>query len=61
LGINSSRAARLAVMQALQAAVSEEEWQGLIEDMSERVRDPYSVAEELVEGIGLGAKEKEGH
>ncbi len=48
-----------AVMQALKAAVSEEEWQSLIEDMSERVRDPYSVAEELIRRIGLGGKRVE--
>jgi LAO/AO transport system kinase len=47
-----------AVMQALKGAVSEEEWQHLIEDMSERVRDPYSVAEELVGRIGLEKKKR---
>jgi len=43
-------------MQALKAAVSEEEWQSLVADMSGRVRDPYSVAEELVGRIGLGGE-----
>jgi hypothetical protein len=40
-------------MRALQKAVSEEEWQGLIGEMSERVRDPYSVAAELAKRIGM--------
>ena len=45
-----------AVMQALKTAVSEEEWGSLVADMSGRVRDPYSVAEELVGRIGLGGE-----
>ena len=47
-----------AMMQALKSAVSEEEWQRLIEDMSERRRDPYSVAEELVGRIGMRATQR---
>lgn len=48
-----------AVVQALRAAVGEEEWQGLVEEMGGRVRDPYGVAEELVGRIGLGGKRGE--
>jgi len=45
-----------AVMQALKSAVSEEEWRSLVEDISLRRRDPYSIAEELVGRIGMGEK-----
>lgn len=40
-----------AVMQTLKAAVSEEEWQSLIEDMRQHKRDPYSVAAEMMRRI----------
>ena len=42
-----------AVMKALKVQVSEEEWQKLVEDIRIRERDPYSVARELEERIGL--------
>ncbi len=42
-----------ALMNALQQAVTEEEWRKLIEDITTRERDPYSVATELQERIGL--------
>ena len=42
-----------AVMKALKAQVSEEEWQKLVEDIRIRKRDPYSVARELEDRIGL--------
>lgn len=41
------------IMQSLTSVVSAEEWQALIEDMSQHRRDPYSVAEELGMRIGL--------
>ncbi len=41
------------VMNALQAQVSEEEWNTLVEDVTKRERDPYSVASELQQRIGL--------
>jgi LAO/AO transport system kinase len=41
------------VMNALQAQVSEEEWNTLVEDVTKRERDPYSVANELQQRIGL--------
>lgn len=41
------------VMDTLQAKVSEEEWNTLIEDVAKRKRDPYSVADELEARIGL--------
>jgi LAO/AO transport system kinase len=50
-----------AVLQALKSSVSEEEWRSLIEEMSGRVRDPYSVAEELMGRIGLGGKGRKGN
>jgi len=42
-----------AVMNALKAEVSEEEWDTLIADIAKRDRDPYSVASELQTRIGL--------
>lgn len=42
------------VMDTLQAKVSEEEWNALIEEVATRKRDPYSVADELEARIGLG-------
>jgi len=45
-----------AVVKALKAHVSEEEWQKLVEDITSRERDPYSVASELEERIGLNEK-----
>ncbi len=42
-----------AVATALQARVSEEEWQQLVEDITSRERDPYSVAQELEARIGV--------
>ena len=42
-----------AVVNALKANVGEEEWQQLVEDITTRERDPYSVARELEERIGL--------
>jgi LAO/AO transport system kinase len=42
-----------ALMHALKNEVTEEEWHDLIEDITARARDPYSVASELQEKIGL--------
>ena len=42
-----------AVILALRAEVTEAEWQQLMEDITTRERDPYSVAIELKERIGL--------
>ncbi|HKV56651.1 MAG TPA: methylmalonyl Co-A mutase-associated GTPase MeaB [Ktedonobacteraceae bacterium] len=42
-----------ALMNAVQQTVSEDEWRKLIEDITTRERDPYSVASELQERIGL--------
>lgn len=42
-----------ALMNALHATVSDAEWQTLIEDVTTRERDPYSVANELEQRIGL--------
>ncbi|MEO6892762.1 MAG: methylmalonyl Co-A mutase-associated GTPase MeaB [Ktedonobacteraceae bacterium] len=42
-----------AVATALQAHVSEEEWQQFIEDITSRERDPFSVAQELEARIGV--------
>src|SRR6266567_8931322 len=42
-----------AVVNALKAHVGEEEWQQMVEDITTRERDPYSVAQELEERIGL--------
>src|SRR5436305_8910080 len=42
-----------AVMNAVNERISEEEWQQLLEDITKRERDPYSVATELEERLGL--------
>ncbi len=42
-----------AVIKTLKAQTTEEEWQQLVEDITTRERDPYSVANELEERIGL--------
>jgi LAO/AO transport system kinase len=42
-----------AVVKELKAKTTEDEWQKLIEDITNRDRDPYSVAYELEERIGL--------
>jgi LAO/AO transport system kinase len=42
-----------AVMNALGAEVTDDQWQKMLEDISTRERDPYSVANELQERIGL--------
>ncbi|QBD79274.1 methylmalonyl Co-A mutase-associated GTPase MeaB [Ktedonosporobacter rubrisoli] len=42
-----------AVMDALKAEVGEEEWDGLIDEITRRERDPYTVARELQARIGL--------
>ncbi|MBE3561705.1 MAG: methylmalonyl Co-A mutase-associated GTPase MeaB [Ktedonobacteraceae bacterium] len=42
-----------AVADALNASVSQEEWDALVADISGRERDPYSVARELEQRIGL--------
>ncbi len=41
------------VTRSLQQQVSETEWQALIEDITLRARDPYSVASELEKRLGL--------
>ena len=42
-----------AVVKALKAQVSEQEWQQLVEEIRTKERDPYTVARELEERIGL--------
>lgn len=42
-----------AVMNALKAEVSEDEWNTMISDITSRERDPYSVASELEARVGL--------
>ena len=42
-----------AVVNQLKAKTSEDDWQKLVEDITSRERDPYSVANELEEKIGL--------
>ena len=42
-----------AVILALKARVTETEWQQLMEDITTKERDPYSVAIELQKRIGL--------
>jgi LAO/AO transport system kinase len=42
-----------ALMNTLHQTVTEEEWRKFIEDITTRERDPYSVASELQERIGL--------
>jgi len=41
------------VMNALRAEVTDDQWQKMLEDITTRERDPYSVANELEERIGL--------
>lgn len=50
-----------AVVKALQSSVTEQEWQQLVEDITARTRDPYSVAGELQERIGLHAEPLQNH
>ena len=42
-----------AVVNTLKAKTTEEEWNALVEDITKRERDPYTVASELEERIGL--------
>ncbi len=42
-----------AVINALKTEVTEDEWQKMLEDITTRERDPYSVANELQQRIGL--------
>ena len=42
-----------AVLNALNSTTTEEEWQQMIDDINRKERDPYSVAGELEERIGL--------
>src|SRR2546425_595489 len=42
-----------AVVNTLKAKTTEEEWNVLVEDITKRERDPYTVASELEERIGL--------
>src|SRR5438270_2448417 len=42
-----------AVVNALKAKTTEDEWQQLVDDITKHERDPYSVAGELEERIGL--------
>jgi LAO/AO transport system kinase len=42
-----------AVMNALRAEVTDDQWQKMLEDITTRERDPYSIANELQERIGL--------
>jgi len=44
-----------AVMTALRAEVTDDQWQKMLEDITTRERDPYSIANELQERIGLKA------
>lgn len=41
------------VMNSLRNTVDEDEWNAMIEDVTKRERDPYSVASELEQRIGL--------
>ncbi len=41
------------VMKSLKDAVSEQEWNALVEDVTKRERDPYSAATELAGRMGL--------
>ncbi len=41
------------VLNTLNAKVSEDEWDALVEDVATRERDPYSIADELEARIGL--------
>jgi LAO/AO transport system kinase len=42
-----------AVVNTLKSKTTEDEWQKLVDDITNRERDPYSVASELQERIGL--------
>ena len=42
-----------AVVNTLKAKTTEEEWQKLVDEITNKERDPYSVAGELEERIGL--------
>jgi LAO/AO transport system kinase len=42
-----------AVVNTLKAKTTEEEWQKLVDEITNKERDPYSVATELEERIGL--------
>ena len=44
------------VVNALKATTTEEEWQRLVDEINSKERDPYSVARELEERIGLKSK-----
>lgn len=44
------------VVEALKATTTEEEWQQLVTAITNRERDPYSVAQELEQRIGLQIK-----
>lgn len=44
------------VVNALKATTTEEEWQHMIDEINSKERDPYSVARELEERIGLKSK-----
>jgi LAO/AO transport system kinase len=42
-----------AVVNTLKAKTTEEEWQKIVDEIINKERDPYSVANELEERIGL--------
>jgi LAO/AO transport system kinase len=44
------------VVNALKASTTEEEWQHMIDEINSKERDPYSVARELEERIGLKSR-----
>ena len=44
------------VINALKATTTEEEWQRLVDEINSKERDPYSVARELEERIGLKSR-----
>lgn len=44
------------VSRSLEQAVSEEEWQNLLNEITTKERDPYSIANELAQRIGLSAR-----
>jgi LAO/AO transport system kinase len=46
-------------MKGLTAAVSEREWDILVDEITRRERDPYSVASELQTRLGLSATQEE--
>jgi GTPase len=45
-----------AVVESLKATISEEEWQQMVTDITNRDRDPYSVAQELEQRIGISLR-----